>query len=206
MEGHFTTNHDGPMPLTLLGWPDMERGETAAWLSLPGAGSLLLTHRRDGVVAGLDTVPRADWPNVPLVFWAFRVMVGCGFAMLGLAAAGALLRLTRRGPWATPWFLWTVRLSPPLGFVAILAGWITTESGRQPWVVQGLLRTSEAVTPSLTGGDAALGLALFAAAYGVIFPAGLWFMLRLAAAGPGAAPDPAETPNPARASPAETRP
>lgn len=198
IEGHFETNTDGPMPLTLVGWPDMAAAEVKGAVTIPAAGSLLLTHSLDGTVTGLDAVPREDWPYVPLVFWAFRLMVGIGLAMIGLSVAGNLLRLSGRGPWGSPTFLRAAQWSLPLGFVAILAGWVVTEAGRQPWVVQGLMRREEAVTPSLTGPEVAGGLALFVLAYAIIFPAGLWFIRKLVIQGP---PDLA----PEAATKAETR-
>jgi len=190
MEGHFETNTDSPMPLTLFGWPDMEAAEVIGAVEIPYAGSLILTHSLDGTVTGLDAFDRADWPNVPIVFWAFRLMVGLGFLMVALALAGTVLRLSRRGPWGTGWFLAAAQWSLPIGFIAILAGWVVTEVGRQPWLVYGLMHRADSLTPTLTGPQVAGSLALFVVAYAIIFPAGLWFIRELARRGPPEALEP----------------
>jgi cytochrome bd ubiquinol oxidase subunit I len=115
---------------------------------------------------------------VILPFLAFRLMVGLGLAMLAIAWWGVLLMFFGRIE-KTRWFLWATFLSFPAGFIAVLCGWITAEVGRQPWVVYGLLRTSEAVTPSLTGGEAAFSLFAYIAVYAVVYTYGVIYIARL---------------------------
>ncbi|GAA0587308.1 cytochrome ubiquinol oxidase subunit I [Caenispirillum bisanense] len=185
MEGHFHTNPEGePMSLSLFGWPDMERGAMAWDVAVPYLGSIILTHSLTGSVVGLDQFERTDWPYVPLVYFSFRLMVGIGLFMIFMAVAGTVLRFGKRGPWGTGWYLALSQWCLPIGFVAILAGWVVTEAGRQPWVVYGLMRTADGVTPTLTGGDVAFSFGLFIVAYAVIFPAGIWFIRKLVVKGP----------------------
>jgi cytochrome bd ubiquinol oxidase subunit I len=176
MEGnwHRATN----VPLLLFAIPDQAAAENHAEIGIPGVASLVLRHDWNGEVPGLTDVPPQDRPPVIIVFWAFRIMVGAGLGMLGLAFLGVWLRL-RRSLFAAGWFhrlcLWT----SPIGFVAVLAGWAVTETGRQPWVIYGLLRTQDAVSPSLTASDVLLSLAVYVAAYLVVFVSGLILLLRL---------------------------
>jgi cytochrome bd ubiquinol oxidase subunit I len=148
MEGQFVTERRAP--LRIGGWPDPERRETRYAIEIPGALSFLAATDLDAEVMGLDEVPRADWPNVPLVHVAFQVMVGAGLAMLGAAAWYWLVRWRqRRQPTATlpaPLLLALVACAP-LGYLALEAGWVVTEAGRQPWVIYGVMRTAGAVTP-----------------------------------------------------------
>jgi cytochrome d ubiquinol oxidase subunit I len=178
LEGHFETQAGAP--LHLVGWPDMEAERTRFALSIPKAGSLLLTHDPNGLVQGLEEWPPEDRPNAPIVFWSFRVMVGIGFLMALTGLASLVLRWRRR-LYDTPWFLRAALVMGPSGFVAVLAGWITTEVGRQPWTVYGLLRTSESLAPVGAPGVAA-SLAAFVAVYAIVFGAGTLYLLRLMAA------------------------
>jgi len=180
IEAHWKSG--GPMKLVLSAWPDMAAAQNRAELAVPSLGSLILTHSWDGPVAGLDAFPRADWPNVPVVFWSFRIMVGIGFAMLFLGAAGAILWWRGR-LFDSRWYLRLMALATPAGFIAVLAGWVTAEVGRQPWLIQGLMRTSEGVSP-VPGGSVAFSLALFVTVYGVIFGAGVYYVVRLLRDGP----------------------
>ena len=174
------------MPLLLFAWPDEARETNHFEIAIPEAGSLILRHSRAGVVKGLKDWPREDRPPVVLPFFAFRAMVGIGVIMLAVVACA--LWLWRRGRLHdTRWFQSACMGCIPLGFVAVIAGWITTEVGRQPWVVYGLMRTRDAVSPSLTGGDVVISLLVYAAAYAVIFGAGVLFMVRLMKPGPAAA-------------------
>ena len=116
-------------------------------------------------------------------FFAFRIMVGIGVIMLGLVMVSWWLRFKGR-LFETPWFLRACELVAPLGFVAVLAGWTTTEVGRQPWTVYGLLRTADSVSPSLTGTDVMISLAGYIVAYLIMFPAGLLIMARMVRRGP----------------------
>jgi cytochrome d ubiquinol oxidase subunit I len=176
MEAHWETQ--ARMPLLLFAWPD-EQAERNRWeVGIPLAGSLILTHDVNGTVKGLKDWPPEDRPPVAIPFFSFRLMVGIGIVMLGIAAAG--LVLWRRGRLASARrFQRLCMLAAPLGFVAVIAGWVTTEVGRQPWVVYGLLRTRDAVTPSLNASDVAFSLLVYVVAYVVIFGAGLLFMARL---------------------------
>ena len=158
-------------------------------------------------MAGLDTVPDDEQPPVPIIFWSFRIMVGIGFLMFGLGLWSLLARARGR-LYDWPLLHRAAILMGPSGFVAVIAGWVTTEVGRQPWVVYGLLRTREAVTPTLYAGDVAFSLLVYVVAYVVIFGAGLYFMARLVRAGFKAADevDPqAPVATPARPSSGATR-
>ena len=182
MEGLWQTGRG--VPSTLFAWPDME-AEANRWaVEVPRLGSLYLTHSWDGKVQGLTAVPREERPYVPLVFFAFRVMVGIGLVLLGMAVVGAVLRWRGRLFEARGFHLLCM-LVAPLGFVAVLAGWTVTETGRQPFVVYGLLRTADAVSP-LAAGAVSASLATFLALYAVLFVAFLWFGVRLVRAGPAA--------------------
>ncbi|MFX4223123.1 MAG: cytochrome ubiquinol oxidase subunit I [Thalassobaculum sp.] len=140
MEGHFETRTGAP--LYLFGWPDMEAGETKYAIGIPKLGSLILTHDPDGELKGLDAWPRDEWPNATVLFWTFRVMVAIGFAMVGIGLWALWLRW--RGTLYEPGWLHRCAVAMgPSGFVAVLAGWITTEMGRQPYTVYGLLRTAD---------------------------------------------------------------
>jgi len=180
MEGHW---EGGPRaPLILFGIPDME-AETNHWeIGIPGLSSLILTHTLEGEVPGLKQFPPEDRPYVPIVFWTFRIMVGIGTIMLLVAVVHVVLRAVGRV--YEDWFFRLVIACTPLGFVAILAGWTTTEVGRQPWVVYGLMRTSEAVTPALTGPAALTSLLTFVVVYTIIYSAGSFYLIRLLRAGP----------------------
>ncbi|MEO8738474.1 MAG: cytochrome ubiquinol oxidase subunit I [Casimicrobiaceae bacterium] len=171
------------MPLLLFALPD-ERAERNRYeISIPVLGSVILTHDADGVVQGLKDWKPQDRPPVAIPFFSFRVMVGCGVAMLALVLCSWWV-WWRRKLADTRWFLKLCELAAPLGFVAVVAGWITTEVGRQPWVVYGMLRTRDAVTPSLSASDVVISLLVYIAAYIVIFGAGGYFLVRLLRAGP----------------------
>jgi len=149
MEGQFLTERGAP--LRLGGWPDEESRETRYGVEIPGLLSLMLEGRLDAEVAGLDRFPREDWPNVPVTHLAFQAMVGAGTILFIVATWHALWRWRRRGEGADAvpprLLLKALVVSAPLGFLALEAGWVVTEVGRQPWVVYGHLRTADAVTP-----------------------------------------------------------
>lgn len=150
-------------PLHLFAWPVQHEARNRLELSIPRAGSLILKHDPDAKVAGLERVPPQDRPAVPLVFFSFRAMVGIGLWMiaLGLASLGQMRGKHRSvGPLTLRLLVW----SAPLGFLAVIAGWIVTEAGRQPWAVHGLLRAAESVSP-VEAGAVASSLALFILAY-----------------------------------------
>jgi cytochrome d ubiquinol oxidase subunit I len=181
IEGRYDTV--APVPLTLFGIPDDEAATMRAAIEIPALGSLILTHSWDGGIKGLKEWPADQRPPVALPFFAFRIMVGIAFIMLFVAAAGQVLRWRGR-LWDSAWFLRLCQAVAPLGFVAVIAGWITTEVGRQPWTVYGLLRTADSVSPSLTGPDVALSLALYIVVYLIMFPTGIAFMAGLVRRGP----------------------
>jgi cytochrome d ubiquinol oxidase subunit I len=145
MEGQFRTERGAP--LRIGGWPDEDAETTRGAIEIPYGLSLLAFHDPHALVQGLDAVPRADRPPVHVVHVAFQVMVGCGTALAGVALLAGLLAWRRRGLPDQRWFLRLVTLSGPLGFVALEAGWTVTEVGRQPWIVHGVMRTAQAVTP-----------------------------------------------------------
>jgi cytochrome bd ubiquinol oxidase subunit I len=149
-------------------------------------------------VPGLEEWPPEARPYVPIVFWSFRLMVGLGLLMIAVAAISVGLRRGGR-IYEASWFMQLAIAMSPAGFIALLAGWVTTEVGRQPWVVYGVLRTVDAVTPAVTTGALATSLAAFVIVYGIIFPAGMLYMLRLVRAGP--APEGGEPPPQAAARP-----
>jgi cytochrome bd ubiquinol oxidase subunit I len=171
------------MPLLLFAWPDEDAESNRFELGIPELGSVIITHDADGVVRGLKDWKREDRPPVAIPFFSFRLMVGVGVAMLALVICGGWV--WRRGRLADArGFHLLCELASPLGFVAVIAGWVTTEVGRQPWVVYGLMRTKDAVTPSLSGTDVLMSLAVYVIAYLVIFGAGGYFMWRFLRAGP----------------------
>ena len=176
MEGHFTSHPDGA-PLILFGLPDQERATVDASIEIPKLSSLILKHGLNEPLAGLDTIPREDWPPVPVVFWSFRVMVGLGTLMV-LLGVWALTQRLRDKLFETPWLHRSAVAMAPMGFVAVIAGWITTEVGRQPFTVYGLLRTTESVAP-LAAPAVAASLAAFALVYFTVFGAGVFYILRL---------------------------
>lgn len=174
----------GPVPLTLFALPDQQGEMNRAEIDIPRLGGLILTHHWDGVIQGLKDWPADERPPVAVVFFAFRLMVGLGVLMLGLVVWAWVLAARRR-LWDSPGFLRACQGAMPLGFLAVLAGWTTTEVGRQPWSVYDLLRTADSVSPSLTGANVAVSLAIYAVAYLVVFPAGLVFILTIVRDGPG---------------------
>jgi cytochrome d ubiquinol oxidase subunit I len=176
MEGHFKSHPDGA-PLVLFGWPDQAAGEVRYAIEIPKASSLILKHSLDAPLKGLDTVDRKDWPPVAIVFWSFRIMVGLGMLMLALAAFSLLARVRHR---LFDWnllHLFAVAMGPA-GFVAVIAGWVTTEVGRQPFTVHGLLRTADSVSP-LQAPAVATSLVAFVVVYFIVFGAGVYYILRL---------------------------
>lgn len=197
MEGNWDTQRG--MPLLLFAIPDAANERNRLELAIPRLGSLVLTHDWDGEVKGLKDWRREDRPPVAIPFFGFRLMVGIGLLMIALATVGFLLRLKGR-LYTTSWFLRLCTACLPIGFLAVLAGWFVTETGRQPWVVYGLVRTAQAASPAIGWHSVLFSLALFIVVYGVIFGAGLYYILRMVRRGPVAAPvpDPASAGTPLR--------
>ncbi len=181
MEGHYQSHPDGA-PLILFGLPNQITATVEYAIQIPKLSSLILKHSPDAPLAGLDTIPRENWPAVPIVFWSFRVMVGIGFLMLGLGLFSAFMRWRGRLYQSRPLHLYALVMGPA-GFVAVLAGWITTEVGRQPYTVYGLLRTGDSVSPLATPAVAS-SLIAFVIVYFIVFAAGAIYILRLMAEPP----------------------
>ena len=176
MEGHFRAEGDN-QPLVLFGWPDVDEAKVKYAIEVPYLGSLILKHDLHGQIRGLTEFPRSEWPPVPIVFWSFRVMVALGFAMLGIGLWSAWARWKGKlYDWA--WLHRTAVVMGPSGFIAVLAGWITTEVGRQPYTVYGLLRTAESLAP-VDAPAVATSLMAFVAVYFFIFGAGTFYILRM---------------------------
>jgi cytochrome d ubiquinol oxidase subunit I len=173
------------IPLILFAIPDQKNATNHFAVEVPMLGSLILTHDPNGVVRGLKEWPADQRATVIFPFFAFRIMVGLSMIMLAIVLTGTVLRFGGR-LWRSDWFLRICRWAAPIGFFAVLAGWTTTETGRQPWTVYGLLRTADSVTPSLSTVDVAISFAGYAAVYLLMFPAGFLIMRRLIRAGTGA--------------------
>lgn len=192
IEAHWEDT--GPADLVLFAWPDRATERNLAALSIPHLGSLILTHSWDGRFRGLRDFPRDERPPVLPVFFAFRAMVGLGLAMIALGWWGVWLLWRRRIATATL-YLRILRACWPLGFVALLSGWVVTEVGRQPWIAYGVLRTADAMSP-LQPAQVAVSLALFVLVYGVVFSIGIWYMRRMIRRGPAPErPGPGTLPN-----------
>jgi cytochrome d ubiquinol oxidase subunit I len=184
MEGHW---HDGEpgegTPLVLFGVPDQQAERNDYEIAVPRLGGLILKHDWNGTIEPLTAVPANERPPVAPVFFAFRVMVGLGVLMLLLAFAS--LWAWRRGALdRTRWLLDGWRWMSPAGFIALLSGWYVVEIGRQPYVVYGLLRTSDAVSPNISAAAVWSSLIVYAMAYAVIFGAGMWYLRKLLLIGP----------------------
>jgi cytochrome d ubiquinol oxidase subunit I len=182
IEGHWENNGGKGEPLILFGLPDMAREETSLALAVPHLGSLILTHSWDGPLPALKDFAPPDRPNSAAVFWSFRVMVGLGLLMIALAFWSAWLRW-RGTLWHCRPFLHALLWMGPSGLVALLAGWLITEIGRQPWAIYGLLRTADAV--SAHGAlQMSFTLLLFVLVYVLVFGMGIVYLLRLIRTGP----------------------
>jgi cytochrome d ubiquinol oxidase subunit I len=181
IEGRYDTLN--PAPLTLFGIPDDKAAVMRYAVEIPDLGSLILTHSWSGTFKGLKEWPADERPPVGPPFFAFRIMVGIAFIMLFVAVVGQILRLRGR-LWQTGWFLQLCPWVAPIGFVAVIAGWVTTEVGRQPWTVYGLVRTADSVSPSLTGSDVLISLICYVVVYLIMFPTGIAVMAGLVRRGP----------------------
>jgi cytochrome d ubiquinol oxidase subunit I len=176
MEGHYESHPEGA-PLILFGLPNSEERRVDYALEIPNASSLILKHDWNAPLAGLDTIPDTDEPPVAIVFWAFRIMVGIGFLMLGIGVWSLIAR------WRGRLYEWPLLhrfavAMGPSGLVAVLAGWVVTEVGRQPFTIYGLLRTTESASP-LDAPAVAASLIAFVVVYFTVFGMGIWYLLRL---------------------------
>nr|WP_315298270.1 cytochrome ubiquinol oxidase subunit I [Raoultella terrigena] len=182
IEGHWENVGAEPTPLILFGLPDMAQEKTKYTLSIPYLGSLILTHTLDKQIPALKSFPKRDRPNSSIIFWSFRVMVALGLLMVTMGITSLWMRYRGR-LYHSRSFLWFVLLMGPSGLLAILAGWFTTEIGRQPWVVYGVQRTINAVSAhgSL---QMSISLLVFISVYSAVFGAGYYYMMRLIKKGP----------------------
>jgi cytochrome d ubiquinol oxidase subunit I len=177
-------NDEKPASEVLMAWPDVENRRNLYAITLPPPfGSLIDSDSLTAGEVGLNSIPPENWPPVLIPFFTFRIMVGCGLLMLALAWLGSYLSLNGRIE-RNRFVLWLVFLSFSLPFIAILTGWYTAEVGRQPWVVYGVLRTADAMTPFLTARAASISLLVFGAIYTFIFAFGIFYIYRLLRAGP----------------------
>lgn len=182
IEGHWENPPGEATPLVLFGVPDMAAETTRYKVEIPYLGSLILTHSLDKQVPALKSFPKADRPDSTLIFWSFRVMAGLGMLMVLTGVVSAWLRWRGRLYQCRP-FLWLALAMGPSGLIAILAGWVTTEVGRQPWVVYGLQRTRDAVSAH---GELHMSVSLlaFIVVYSAVFGVGYLYLVRLIKKGP----------------------
>jgi cytochrome d ubiquinol oxidase subunit I len=183
IEGRWDTQRHAP--LTLFALPDMKAETNHAAIEIPELGSLILTHDFNGEIKGLKSVPPQDRPYVPVPFFAFRVMVGIGLWLLALAIVGNILRAGKKLYWSD-WFLRLCTFTTPLGFVAVLAGWFTTETGRQPWIVYGLMRTADGAS-RLPPVEVATSFGAFLVLYLMLLGAFILYLRRMVRQGPAEA-------------------
>jgi len=172
---------------SIIGWPDETAERNLGEIAIPRLGSLYLTHAWDGAVQGLKDFPADQRPPVAIVYFTFRIMVGIALVMLMVVATGFML-MARGTLDHSAWYLRLCQLASCLGFIAVIAGWTTTEVGRQPWTVYGLLRTVDSVAPSLRGGDVLASLLAYMVVYLIIYPSAVVIAARLVRQGPAVAP------------------
>ena len=213
MEGHYESHSDGWAPLYLFGIPNDEEQRLDYAVGIPGLSSLILKHSLTAPLAGLDTIPDDEQPPVGIVFWSFRIMVGLGFLMVALGGWALFARWRGTLFTSRPLHRFAVAMGPS-GLVAVLAGWVTTEVGRQPYTIWGLLRTADSAAP-LDASAVGVSLMAFVVVYFIVFGAGTFYVLRLMSHAPIAdGPDrwergPIRTagiaPGPAQRTPTENR-
>ncbi|MCU1752809.1 cytochrome ubiquinol oxidase subunit I [Pseudomonas sp. 6D_7.1_Bac1] len=182
MEGHWENVGNEPTPLVLFGIPDMAAEKTRYAIEIPYLGSLILTHSLDKQIPALKSFPKEDRPNATIIFFSFRIMAGLGMLMILTGLLGLALR-RHDALYRNRLFLRLVLFMGPTGLIAMLAGWITTEVGRQPWVVYGLLRTADAAS-NHTVTQLSISLALFVLIYFSVFAVGIGYMMKLVRKGP----------------------
>ncbi len=176
MEGHYQSHEHGA-PFILFGIPNDAEQRVDYAVEIPKASSLILKHDPNAPLAGLDTIPRENHPPVAVVFWSFRIMVGLGLLMLVLGACSLIARARGR-LYEWRWLHRFALSMGPAGFIAVLAGWITTEVGRQPFTIYGVLRTADSVSP-LAAPAVAASLLAFIVVYFAVFGMGTWYLLKL---------------------------
>jgi cytochrome d ubiquinol oxidase subunit I len=170
-------------PIIFFAIPDSEKETNHFEIGIPGIASLILTHQMDGIVPGLKDVPREDRPPVGIVFWGFRVMVGLGLVFLLIGVWSAVARWRDRLD-TDKWLMRLAAISTPAGLVAILAGWYVAEVGRQPFTVYGILRTTDSISPAVTGSAVLTSLTIFMIVYGGLLGAYLYYFAKLVRIGP----------------------
>jgi cytochrome d ubiquinol oxidase subunit I len=180
MEGHWDGSRPGDFHI--FAWPDQKAEKNHFEISIPRGSSLILTHDWNGLFPGLKDVPASERPPVLPVFFAFRIMLAIGFFMVAAALYGAFLWWRGR-LFETRWYLRVMSQSWWIGFVAVIAGWVVTESGRQPWIATGILRTADAISP-VSAAQVLTTLVLFVVVYGIVFAMGIYYMNRLINKGP----------------------
>jgi cytochrome d ubiquinol oxidase subunit I len=180
MEAHW----DGSKPgeLLLFAWPDAKAEMNHFEIGIPHLASLIITHRYDGLFKGLKDFKAEERPPLLPVFFAFRVMVGIGMLMIAIGLVGAFL-WWRRKLFEATWYLQPLTYAWPLGFIAIVSGWWVTETGRQPYLVYGILKTVDAVSP-VAFGAVLTTLILFVLIYTSVFSMGILYINRLIEKGP----------------------
>lgn len=181
IEGLWETEHGGTA-LNLVGLPDMKAEVTRYAIQIPHLGSLILTHSWNGEIRGLKEFAPQDRPFSPIVFWSFRIMAGLGMLMLLTVLLGLLLRIHGR-LYEARWYQRLVLYMGPSGIVALLAGWVTTEVGRQPWTVYGVLRTVDSLAP-VDAQQVGVSLLVFVIVYFLVFGTGIYYMLKMMRRGP----------------------
>lgn len=182
MEGHWERKTNGT-GFYIFGWPDYHSEKTRYALEIPYLGSILLTHSLTGQTPSLKDFPKSDRPsNIPLIFWSFRLMAGLGFLMLAMVITGLVLRLKNQ-LFEKKWFHRWVLIMGPTGHIALIAGWIVTEAGRQPWIVYGIQKTADAVSP-VNLRQVSTSLAIFTAVYFIVFGIGGYNLIKLMKKGP----------------------
>ncbi|MDP5142116.1 cytochrome ubiquinol oxidase subunit I [Rheinheimera baltica] len=176
MEGNWETREG--VPLLLFAIPDKEQQQNHFELGIPKLASFILTHDWNGTVPGLKEVPVEEQPPVFIVFWSFRVMVGLGLLMIAVGVWGLVLRPGGRY-YRSVAFLQTLRLMSISPFLAVLAGWVVTETGRAPWLIYGQMTHAQGLTPSLTGGMALFTLIGYVVVYSLVFSSGVYYLLKV---------------------------
>ncbi len=182
LEGHWDTNIDRGADFAVVAFPDMEAERNILEISIPSGLSLLATHSLKGRVSGLKEVRRENRPYVPVLFWAFRIMIGIG-TLYFLVMVWAVLLLRKRRLFEHRPFLRTLLITHPLGFVAVEAGWISTEVGRQPWLVYNMMRTAEGISP-IPAGNVVWSLTLFLIIFAAIGSIYAYYVLKIIQRGP----------------------